>query len=113
MTANKKTASKPKQAVKCPDTIYVIIDVFLDFDFRKEEIVGFTYSKEGADEFMQGHQEEMEKGAAMFGFYEDRYFNAENDESIEKYQNLADNYSQYEHFHETIVEEAKQIKKVK
>jgi len=87
--------------------------VFLDFDFRKEEIVGFTYSKQEAEEYRQGHQEEMEKGAAMFSFYEDRYFNAENDEAIEKYLDLSGNYSQYEHFHETIVEEAKQIKKVK
>ena len=113
MTANKKTTSRPKQAVKHPDTIYVIIDVFLDFDFRKEEIVGFTYSKQEAEEYRQGRQEEMEKGAAMFGFYEDRYFNAENDQTIEKYGKLQNDYSQYEHYHETTVEEVKQIRKVR
>ena len=109
----KPPTTKVKDQVKLPETVFVVVDIFRDYDPIREDAVGFLYSKEDAEEYRAGHEDEMTKGVAMFKFYEDKYYEALSEAEIQKYEKLKDEYNKYEDYSKTVVKKVQQIKKVK
>lgn len=109
-----KVPTKPKDQVKIPDTIYVISDIFLDYDRSWSKNYGFSYNKEDAEKIRAAREDEMMKGSAMFVFYNDKFV-SEWDDLLKSdfYENKMKEHSHFENYSRTDVQELKQIKRVK
>ena len=59
MKQKPRIASKPKQ-VKLPSTIYLIQDIFCDYDGCWTSIIGFEYSREKAEKIRETRAKTME-----------------------------------------------------
>lgn len=66
----KKTKQKPKaskpEVVKLPDTVFIVQDIFGDYDGVVIRPFGFCYGKEEAEKVSEARQKEQEKKLAWY-----------------------------------------------
>ena len=104
MEKKTRITNKPKQ-VKLPSTIYLIQDIFCDYDGCWTSIIGFEYSQEKAEKIRETRAKTMEDGSNKREAIYAKYRLSMDAEEQEKLWSEVEQYSDFENYSRTEVKE--------
>lgn len=104
MEKKKRITNKPKQ-VKLPSTIYLIQDIFCDYDGCWTSIIGFEYSQEKAEKIRETRAKTMEDGFNKREAIYAKYRLSMDAEEQEKLWSDMEQYNGFENYSRTEVKE--------
>ena len=109
MKQKPRITNKPKQ-VRLPSTIYLIQDIFCDYDGCWTSVIGFEYSQEKAEKIRETRAKIMEDGSNKREAIYAKYRLSMDAEDQEKLWSDMEQYSDFENYSRTEVKEINLIK---
>lgn len=109
MEKKKRITNKPKQ-VKLPSTIYLIQDIFCDYDGCWTSVIGFEYSQEKAEKIRETRAKTMEDGFNKREAIYAKYRRSMDAEEQEKLWSDMEQYNGFENYSRTEVKKITIVK---